>query len=463
MDEHARLRLLPSVEGLVGTLEARGLLGGIPRRAATLCAREVLDDARHRLRSGGEAAPEALVEATAALLRRRFDLSLRRAVNATGVVLHTNLGRAPLSDAARAAVLEACVGYSTLEINLEDGSRGARHAHIERLLTTVTGAEAGFAVNNNAAAVTLALAALAGGREVVVARGELVEIGGSFRMPDVMAQSGARLVEVGTTNRTYLSDYEAALGPQAALLLKVHRSNFTLRGFVHDVSLQELATLGQRRSLPVVYDLGSGCLVDLGNAGLPAEPTIGDAVGTGADLVLCSGDKLLGGPQAGLVVGRRDAVERCRRHPLARAMRLDKLSLAALAATLQAYLDPARAWREIPVLMTLGAPPARRRRRAAALARALSRTCGSAASVSVVATTGEVGGGSLPDVAVPSFAVAVRPERARPEQWAARLRAAAVPVVAVVRDDALLLDVLAMLPGDERLVRAAVADIVRPA
>jgi L-seryl-tRNA(Ser) seleniumtransferase len=461
MDARARLRGLPSVDRVVGALQARGWLVGLPRRAATLCAREVLAETRRRLR-GGAAGPthDAIIAQTAALLRRRFEGSLRRVINATGVVLHTNLGRAPLSAAARAAAAEAAVGYSTLEIDLEQGGRGSRHVHVQELLTAVTGAEAGFAVNNNAAAVVLALAALAGGRQVVVGRGELVEIGGSFRMPDVMAQSGARLVEVGTTNRTYLSDYEAGLGPEGALLLKVHRSNFTVKGFVHDVPLAELVDLGRRRHVPVVYDLGSGCLVDLRAVGLPHEPVVQSAVAAGADLVLFSGDKLLGGPQAGLIVGRREAVERCRRHPLARAVRLDKLNLAALAATLRLYLDAGQAWREIPILAMLKTPPADRRRRAARLCRVIGRAVGRAATCAVVETAGEMGGGTLPDVAIPSFGVAIRPADGRPDALAARLRIAPTPVIAVVRDDAVVLDVLALLPRDDRVLAGQVAGAV---
>ena len=458
MDAQARLRRLPSVDRVVGALETRGWLEGLPRRAATLCAREVLEETRRRLRDGApDVTHDAIITQTAALLRRRFEGSLRRVINATGVVLHTNLGRAPLSAAARSAAAETALGYSTLEIDLDQGGRGSRHVHVESLLTAVTGAEAGVAVNNNAAAVVLSLAALAGGREVIVGRGELVEIGGSFRMPDVMTQSGARLVEVGTTNRTYLRDYETALGPASALLLKVHRSNFTVKGFVHDVPLAELVEMGHRRQVLVAYDLGSGCLVDLGAIGLPHEPTVQSAVATGADLVLFSGDKLLGGPQAGLIVGRRDAVEGCRRHPLARAMRLDKLGLAALAATLRPYLDPEQAWREIPILAMLKTSTDSRRRRATRLSRVLGKAVGSAAACVVVNTSGEMGGGTLPDVPIPSFGVAIRPAAGRPEPMAVRLRTGPTPVIALVRDDALVLDVLALLPGDERLLVAQVA------
>lgn len=461
-DPRAALRRLPSVDRLVGALQARGQLAGLPRRAATLCARETLDAVRRRLRAGGEASVsvDGLIAEVAARLDRQFGGSLRPAINATGIVLHTNLGRAPLSEAARLAVVQTMLGYATLEIDLDSGGRGNRHAHLEDLLRATTGAEAGFAVNNNASAVTLALAALSAGREAVVSRGELVEIGGSFRMPAVMAQSGARLVEVGTTNRTYRADYEAALSPATGVLLKVHRSNFTVRGFVHETALDELVALGRQRGVPVVYDLGSGCLVDLRTVGLPQEPTVQTAVAAGADLVLFSADKLLGGPQAGVLVGRREAVERCRRHPLARAVRLDKLSLAALAATLRAYLDPAQAWREIPVLAMLATSLSRRRRRATTLARALARVCGPSARVSVVPTQGEMGGGALPDVPIPSYAVAVQPTRTPAAEWARRLRRASRPVVGVVRDDALLLDTLTLLPGDEQAIRDAVARVL---
>jgi L-seryl-tRNA(Ser) seleniumtransferase len=441
---------------VVRLLTDRGVLAEFPRSAVVSCARESLESARAALRgsrdvlSPEEVSLERIAERAEAALRRRFGSSLRRAINASGIVLHTNLGRAPLSDAAQAACAAAAAGYSTLEIDLASGERGSRHAHLEPLLVAVTGAEAGIAVNNAASAVMLALRALADGRSVILARGELVEIGGSFRMPDVMQQSGARLVEVGTTNRTYVRDYEVAITGETAALLKVHRSNFTMSGFVSDVGLADLVALGRSRGLPVVFDLGSGCLVDLAVAGLPTEPTVQDAVAAGTDLVIFSGDKLLGGPQAGIIVGARGAVERCRKHALARALRLDKLDLAALAATLRAYLDPAQAWREIPVLAILARTPASRRRRAQRLASALGRTLGDAAAVAVVATRGEVGGGSLPGQEIPSFAVEVRPAASSADRWAERLRQAPTPLIARIRDDALLLDVLALLPGDDR-------------
>ncbi|MDQ7857378.1 MAG: L-seryl-tRNA(Sec) selenium transferase [Armatimonadota bacterium] len=464
MNGSAALRRLPSVDRLLRALEARGTVAAFSRRAVAACVREVLTAARAHVRAAGvEVGEAALLGEVETLLERRLGGTLRPAINATGIILHTNLGRAPLGVGARAAVEAAAAGYSTLEIDLETGERGSRHAHLEGLLTAVTGAEAGIAVNNAAAAVTLSLAALAPGAAVAVSRGELVEIGGSFRLPEVMAQSGARLAEVGTTNRTYLADYEAALDAGAAALLKVHRSNFIQRGFVHDVPLAELVALGRRRGVSVVYDLGGGCLVDLRAVGLPAEPTVQEAVAAGADLVLFSGDKLLGGPQAGVVVGRRNPVDRCRSHPLARALRLDKLDVAALAATLRAYLDPDRAWAEIPVLALLRRPPAVRRRLARRLARAAAAALGSNAVVDVVATEGEMGGGTLPGAVIASSAVRIRPTRERPEAWAARLRRGTPPVIGLVRDRALLLDVLALLPGENTQLARALRSLARDA
>lgn len=456
------LRLLPSVDRVVVELRRRGLLEEFPRRAATLAAQQAVAEARRALQEGQNGVePEAIVDRAAGLLRRQFGDGLRRVINASGIILHTNLGRAPLSRAAQAALEAVSSGYSSLEIDLESGERSSRAVHVEPLLTAVTGAEAGFAVNNAASAVVLALAALAAGREVLVGRGELVEIGGGFRLPDVMHSSGARLVEVGTTNRTYLSDYARALGPDAAMLLKVHRSNFSQSGFVHDATLSELVGLGRNRGVPVVHDLGSGCLVDTARVGLPAEPTVQASVAEGADLVIFSGDKLLGGPQAGVLVGRHAAVDHCRHHPLARAARLDKLDLAALAATLRAYLEPDRAWQEIPILVLLSRTPDARRRLALRLARATRKAVGEIASVDVVATSGEAGGGTLPGTLVPSWAVEIRPVSARPEEWATRLRTGSTSVVGVLREGALLLDVLAMLPGEDRrlpaLIRAAAA------
>ena len=405
-----RLRDLPSVDEL-----ARAV--GDP--LAVDAARVVLARAREEIKAGHEPGDLAarMKEEIASLREPR----LRRALNATGVIVHTNLGRAPLADAALERVREVGRGYSNLEYDLTAGSRGSRQDHVAAALRRLTGAEAALVVNNNAAAVLLSLAALAEGREVVVSRGELIEIGDGFRIPDVLARSGARLVEVGTTNRTRASDYEAAVRPETALLLRVHQSNFRVVGFAELPSLDELARVAERHGVPLVDDLGSGVLVDV-----PDEPTVRESLGAGADLVCFSGDKLLGGPQAGIVVGRAELVERLRRHPLQRALRADKLTLAALEGTLGLYLEPGRALREVPVLRMLVEPAASVRTRAERLARLVDGD--------VEETVGRVGGGALPLTELPSFACAVE------DSLAAALRAGAPPVIGVVRDGSLLLD-----------------------
>jgi L-seryl-tRNA(Ser) seleniumtransferase len=405
-----RLRDLPSVDEL-----ARAV--GDP--LAVDAARAVLSRAREEIRAGFEPGDlAARVEAEIALLRGP---RLRRAVNATGIVVHTNLGRAPLADAALDRIREVGGGYSNLEYDVTAGTRGSRQDHVAGLLRRLTGAEAALVVNNNAAAVLLALAALAEGREVVVSRGELIEIGDGFRIPDVLARSGARLVEVGTTNRTRATDYEAAVGHETALLLRVHQSNFRLVGFTEQPTVAELSRVARRHDVPLVDDLGSGVLVDV-----PDEPSVRESVSAGADLVCFSGDKLLGGPQAGIVVGRAALVERLRRHPLQRALRADKLTLAALEGTLGLYLAPERALRDVPVLRMLLEPAASVRARAERLA--------SLVDGSVEETVGRVGGGALPLTEVPSFACAVE------ESLASALRVGEPPVIGVVRDGRLLLD-----------------------
>jgi len=418
------LRDLPSVDEL-----ARGLDDPL----AVAAARTVLDRAREEIRAGAE--PGDLAERLAAELRAVRAPSLRRVLNATGVIVHTNLGRAPLAAEAIAQVVETARGYSNLELDLTEGTRGSRQDHVAALLRRLTGAEAALVVNNNAAAVLLALAALGEGREVVVSRGELIEIGDGFRIPDVLMRSGARLVEVGTTNRTRTKDYEKAIGPNTALLLRVHQSNFRVVGFTELPRLEELAALARRHGLPLVDDQGSGALTEL-----PGEPTAKQSLATGSDLVCFSGDKLLGGPQAGIVVGRADLVEQLRRHPLQRAMRADKLTLAALEGTLRLYLD---APERIPVLRMLGQDAGTVRVRAERLASLVGGT--------VEETVGRVGGGALPLAELPSFACAVE------ESLAAPLRHGEPPVVGVVRDGKLLLDCLTLADAEVDEVAAAVS------
>jgi L-seryl-tRNA(Ser) seleniumtransferase len=405
-----RLRGLPSVDELARAVEDP---------LAVEAARSVLSRAREEIKQGFE--PGDLVERVQDEIARTRRPVLRRVLNATGVILHTNLGRAPLAEAAIERVGDVARGYSNLEYDLSGGSRGSRQDHAAGLLRRLTGAEAALVVNNNAAAVLLALAALAEGREVVVSRGELIEIGDGFRIPDVLVRSGARLVEVGTTNRTRAGDYERAIGADTALLLRVHQSNFRVVGFTELPTLAELTVVARRHGLPLIDDLGSGVLLELRD-----EPSARNSLAAGADLVCFSGDKLLGGPQAGIVLGRADLVERLRRHPLQRAMRADKLTLAALEGTLGLYLEPERALREVPVLRMLVEPGDRILERAQRLA---ERVDGS-----VEETVGRVGGGALPLAELPSFACAVE------EELAAALREGDPPVVGIVRDGRLLLD-----------------------
>jgi L-seryl-tRNA(Ser) seleniumtransferase len=375
-------------------------------------------------------------------------------INATGILLHTNLGRAPLAPGAARAVELAARSYGDLELDLESGTRGARSAALERKLRALSGAGGALLVNNNAAAVLLVLAGLAQGKDVIVSRGELVEIGGSFRVPEIMASAGVRLVEVGTTNRTHLRDYADAVGPQTGLLLKVHRSNFALRGFVAEPSLGELAALAGERGLPLAEDLGSGTLIDLSGRGLPVEVWAPGRLASGADLVCFSADKLLGGPQAGIILTREaELADRLRRHPLARALRMDKLSLAALDWTLSSYLE-GRAERELPVLRQLLAEPDELRRRAAVLAERLCASEGFRAKAHIEPARSYAGGGSLPEHVLESWVVRIDAGIGA-TQLAARLRTGRPPVLARLHDGALLLDVRTLLDGDEdALVRA---------
>src|SRR5262245_44436250 len=397
----AALRALPSVDALVSGLVGHAALAGIPRRRVAETVREVLAEERQRVLAGETAAgPNVLGERVAAALARGA-FSLGRVINATGVVLHTNLGRALLSPLARERVLEAASGYTNLEMDIARKERGSRYVHVSGLLQRLTGAPASLVVNNNASAVLLALETLARGKEVIVSRGELIEIGGEFRIPDIMRRSGAVLREVGTTNRTHLKDYAGAIGPETALILKVHTSNYRVVGFTADVSSRELAELGRQRGVPVMEDLGSGCFVDLSRHGFPHEPTVPDVVASGVDLVTFSGDKLLGGPQAGIVVGRADLVDRLAKNPLNRALRIDKFTIAALEGTLYAY-EAGNALETVPALRMLTEPLPFIRRRAQRLLRQLTAETRKALGASVEKTRSQVGGGALPTVELPT-------------------------------------------------------------
>ncbi len=456
-------RGLPAADRLIRALAAAA--PDLPGWAATEAARRTLAEARHALAAAGDSAEPPgepdLVARARTLGRWLAAARPALVVNATGVVLHTNLGRAALAPAAAAAA-QAAAGYGDLELDIESGRRGDRLGPVAEKLAVLGGAEAALAVNNNAAALLLALDTLARGREVVVSRGELVEIGGSFRLPEIVTRAGVRLVEVGTTNRTHRADYERAIGPDTALLLKVHRSNFEQSGFVAEVGLPELVELGRERGLPVVDDLGSGSFMDLTPHGFPAEADARTRVRAGADVVCFSGDKLLGGPQAGIVLGRRDAVGAMRRNPLARALRLDKLGLAALDATLAILLE-GRAEKELPVLRQLLAPLAELEARARALAERLARVADGAARVSIEADRARVGGGTLPGFELDTWVVALDSPRASAERLAAGLRGASVAVLARVRSERVLIDVRTLLPGDEARIETALAEALEAA
>ena len=458
----ARLQTLPAVDQVL-----RALDGGTPESRARQveAVRAVLAEGRRAVLAA--ATPDALetialdaatvVTAVRARLAAATAWQLDRVVNATGVVLHTNLGRAPLGPTALARIALVAARYSNLELDVRTKERGSRYAHVEPLLVRLTGAEAALVVNNNAAAVLLALESLARGREVIVSRGELIEIGGAFRIPDIMARSGARLVEIGTTNRTRLGDYRAAVTGDTALLLKVHPSNYRVVGFTEGVSTAELAGLGRERGIPVMEDLGSGCLVDLRPHGLPHEPTVPETIAAGADLVTFSGDKLLGGPQAGIVVGRRPLVERLARNPLNRALRIDKLTLAALEATLRAYDDPAAAAAELPTLRMLTEPAALVRRRARRVLQRVPAATRAALGLRLASDRSQVGGGALPLAELATAVLALGSADYPPAALDARLRTGRPPVIGRVAADRLLLDCRTVADDEVRLLAAAVA------
>lgn len=450
----------PSIRETVQTL---------PRWAVVEAIREVLERWRRMIATGqSESAPAdlpsmaALVAEAQQIALRLSRPALRRLINATGVIIHTNLGRAPLAEVGIERMVEVARGYSNLEYDLERGDRGSRQAHVERLLCRLTGAEAALAVNNNAAAVLLAINTLAEEKEVIVSRGELVEIGDSFRIPDIMRRAGGILREVGTTNRTYLRDYEDAIGPASAMLLKVHTSNFRIQGFASQVPVALLASLGEKTGLPVVEDVGSGALVDLSQLGLSKEPMPSESIRAGADLVTFSGDKLLGGPQAGLIAGKRLLIEKLRRNPLARAVRIDKLTLAALEATLRLYLDEGQAFSHVPVLRALAMPLQEIEQRATRLRDRIAALTSGHLEVSAIEGTSEVGGGALPLESIPTRLVAVQAVHLTAPVLEGRLRRTDPPVMVRIKDDRIILDPRTVLEDELDTLANLVASVAVP-
>lgn len=442
-------RALPSVDRILAHERVRSLGGAGAAAVITRLARQALDDARHTIAEGGAPpAEDEIVENVAGLAQTVFQPSLRPVINATGVIIHTNLGRAPLSGDAIRAMTAVSTGYSNLEFDLESGGRGSRFTHLEALLRQVTGAEAAIAVNNNASALLLTLSALARRREVIISRGQAVEIGGGFRIPDVMRQSGAKLVEVGTTNRTYLRDYESAITQATAAVMRVHSSNFRIVGFTESPPVQDMAHLAHEHALLLIDDLGSGCLLDTTAFGLAPEPTVQESVAAGAGLVLFSGDKLLGGPQAGIVAGRLHLIDLLRRHPLARAVRMDKASIAGLVATLLHYLR-GEALEKVPVWRMIAAPAGEIDSRARRWARAAG------APARIVGGRSMVGGGSLPEESLPTTLLAIPGDGASVTTLARRLRLGDPPVIARIEHSSLLFDPRTVDPSRDRELATA--------
>lgn len=451
-------RLLPSVDLILQRVTEQERFALLPRPLLKDLVNLFLDQLRGEIRSGRITTAEdlqwsALDAPLNAFLQRTGRPHFRRVLNATGVVVHTNLGRSLLADQAVAAVQEACRRYSNLEFSLDTGQRGSRYSHVEDLLCRLTGAEAALVVNNNAAAVMLMLDTLAKGREVVVARGQLVEIGGSFRIPEVMAKSGAVLREVGATNRVHAHDYERAIGPDTAALLKVHASNFRIVGFHKEVGLPEMAEIAARHGLPVLEDLGSGNLFDFTPYGLGHEPTVQETIAAGASVVTFSGDKVLGGPQAGIIVGRKAFIEPIKKNPMNRALRIDKMTLAALEATLRLYLDPELARREIPTLRMITASARELKHKAGRLARVLRRDLGPTLDVSLLPGASRVGGGAYPEQDLPTTLVGVRPRREHPTVDALkdRLLQTDPPLIGRVEQDRFCLDPRTLCEDEYRL------------
>ncbi|GIM44676.1 L-seryl-tRNA(Sec) selenium transferase [Collibacillus ludicampi] len=438
------LRNLPAVHRVIVSPECEPLLQEYGHTLVSKTVSEVITTIRNRMLAGEEQqAPtmEQLVEAVERRLTLLYQTHYRRVINATGVVLHTNLGRAPLASSAVDILVKTASGYTNLELNLDTGERGTRYAHVEDLICRLTGAEAALVVNNNAAAVLLVLREMAKGKKVVISRGQLVEIGGSFRVSEVMAESGAILHEVGTTNKTHGYDYERAIDEETALVMKVHTSNFRIVGFTHQPILEELVRIAHERNVPVYEDLGSGSLLDLRKYGIGDEPTVSESVKAGVDIISFSGDKLLGATQAGIIIGKKEYIKRLKRNQLTRALRVDKLTLAALEATLRLYLDEEKAIREIPTLYMLTRSFEDLREAAEELASGLRKIFHELANVSVVDGVSQVGGGSLPTEELPTLLVAVKSSQFSLNALAEAMRLVDIPVMAMIRKEALLFDV----------------------
>ncbi len=440
---------LPSVDEILKSKQGMEWLGTYPRRYVLQAIRETIDLKRKEIIEGlpVDLSEEVMIATAENIIEKLTSYSLRPLINATGIVIHTNLGRSILSERALDNIKRVSGSYSNLEYDIEEGKRGKRYSHIKRILREVTGAEDALIVNNNAAAVMLCLSTLAKGREVVVSRGELVEIGGSFRMPEVMKASGAVLREVGTTNKTHLYDYENAINEATSLILKVHKSNYKITGFAEEISIEDLVSLGIRHNIPVMFDLGSGCLIDLKPFGIYNEPVVKDIVKTGVDITTFSGDKLLGGPQGGVVVGRREYIEKIQKNPITRAMRIDKLTLSGFEATLMEYVDEEKAIENIPTLRMLLQKPEEISDRANKIAKRLKNEIKNV-HINVMADSSRTGGGSLPEVDLPTYVVSIKSDKVSVNEFEERLRKGTPPIIARIKEDSLIIDARTVRDGD---------------
>ncbi|MCR4442102.1 MAG: L-seryl-tRNA(Sec) selenium transferase [Peptococcaceae bacterium] len=467
-DEKRLLRQLPAVHAVVDSEDGKALVEEYGHELVVEAANLVLDVWRNKLRQTAGVQPLPDLHKIQSDIREYLSVlnrpRLRRVVNATGIILHTNLGRAVLSQRAQEALSEAAARYTNLEYNLENGKRGSRYDHVEELLVRLTGAESAMVVNNNAGAVLLAVNTLAAGKEVIVSRGELVEIGGSFRIPEVLKLGGVTLREVGTTNRTHFSDYQKALNPQTGLILKVHTSNFRITGFTRSVERRELLELAVGNGIPLVEDLGSGSLLDLSPYGLKDETPVPRVIAEGVDLVTFSGDKLLGGPQAGIAAGKRKYIDQMKANQLARALRVDKFTLAALEATLREYLQPAKVWRNIPIYRMLAASQDELMRKAEEIIEETIKgrdlTAG-AFALQGIPTKSQMGGGSLPGQDIVSFGLALSSAEKSPAEIERFFRSYTVPIIGYLEQDRFILDMRTLLPGDEEIIKQAIKELVK--
>lgn len=463
MKKNELFRKLPGVDRIFNIIMKKQKYKDIPRKIITDCIRETIDTYRNKILIAGDngfsVEENIIVLDVERLITKKWSNSFKRVINATGTVLHTNLGRAPLSAEIKERFWDVVSNYSNLEIDLATGTRGSRYSHVESLLCDLTGAEAALVVNNNAGAVLLVLSALASGREVIISRGQLVEIGGSFRIPEVMAQSGARLVEVGTTNRTHLKDYENFINENTGALLKVHTSNYKICGFTKVVESRELVSLGEKYKIPVIEDLGSGSMIDFSKYGLTKEPTVIESVKAGVDVVTFSGDKLLGGPQAGIVLGKKEYIEVIKKHPLNRALRIDKMTLAALEFTLRLYLDENKAVEKIPVLKMLTAPLSKLEEKAKLLFKELEIFTPLHAKIEIVSEFSMVGGGAYPVEKLPTKAVILKPIKFTVTELDQMLRELDIPIITRISDDCMVFDVRTMNINDFSKIRTSLEKI----